>query len=113
MNNKKRPTDKSQSSANTHPDFIGTRSPRHVRALRALLASPAGLAREELDRVAGCSNGPALIADLRAKGLEVPCFMRAVHDRDGKEVEAGVYVLTERDRNKVGRWLAAHDRVAA
>lgn len=42
MNNKKRPTDKSQSSANTHPDFIGTRSPRHVRALRALLASPAG-----------------------------------------------------------------------
>ncbi|WP_080681335.1 MULTISPECIES: hypothetical protein [Burkholderia] len=104
---------KSQLSAKEQCDFTGTRSPRHLRALRALLASPAGLAREELDRVAGCSNGPALVADLRAKGLEAPCFMRTVHDRDGKEVEAGVYVLTERDRNKVGRWLAAHDQVAA
>jgi len=103
----------SQLSAKEHCDFTGTRSPRHLRALRALLASPAGLAREELDRVAGCSNGPALVSDLRAKGLEVPCFMRTVHDRDGREVEAGAYLLTERDRNKVGRWLAAHDRVAA
>ncbi|ONJ06921.1 hypothetical protein A8F33_10195 [Burkholderia cenocepacia] len=101
------------SSAKEHSDFTGTRSPRHLRALRALLASPAGLAREQLDRVAGCSNGPALVSDLRAKGLEVPCFMRTVHDRDDREVEAGVYVLTELDRNKVGRWLAAQDGVAA
>lgn len=103
---------KSQLSANEHSDFTGTRSPRHLRALRALLASPSGLAREALDRVAGCSNGPALVADLRAKGLELPCFMRTVRDRDGKEVEAGVYVLTEHDRRKVARWLAEHDKVA-
>ncbi|MCL4635225.1 hypothetical protein [Burkholderia sp.] len=113
MQKKNAQSSKTESSANVHGDFTKIHSPRQVRALRALLASPAGLAREALDRVAGCSNGPALIADLRAKGLEVPCFMRTVHDRDGKEVEAGVYVLTELDRNKVGRWLAAHDRVAA
>ena len=50
--------------------FHGTDNPRHLRALEVLLRRP--VPREQLDSVAGCSNGPALVADLRALGLGEP-----------------------------------------
>ncbi len=35
--------------------------------------------REELDRIAGSSNGPETISSLRSRGLEIPC--EPVHAR--------------------------------
>ena len=54
--------------------FNGTDNPRYLRAIHALLVRP--VPREQLDRVAGCSNGPALVAALRDLGLGkdgLPC----------------------------------------
>ena len=62
--------------------------------------------REQLDREAGASNGPDLVADLRARGLELPCSRAPCLDRDGREVKRGIYHLTQRDRIRVARWLA-------
>jgi hypothetical protein len=62
--------------------------------------------RESLDRAAGCSNGPELIAELRRRGLEIPCERVPDYDRDGKEVRRGVYHLSPRDRRLLSRWLS-------
>lgn len=93
-------------------DSMGITSPRQLRALVGLLAAPNGLAREELDRTAGCSNGPDLIANLRAKGLHIPCEMRVVIDRDDRKIEAGFYSLAAADR-PIARRLVALAAVAA
>lgn len=89
----------------THaPKFTGTSNPRHLRAITALLRRP--LSRENLDTVAGCSNGPALVAELRSFGLAIPCQRIKVIDRDGKVCRPGVYSLTDADRRKVYQWQA-------
>lgn len=98
-------------TANTQRDFTGTSNPRHLRALAGLRRRP--MPREELDRTAGCSNGPALVSDLRDKGLEIPCAKVPCIDRDGIEVERGIYSLSETDRRKVVRWLAKRGKGAA
>jgi hypothetical protein len=78
-------------------------TPRQTRAAKALLARP--LKREELDRVAGCSNSPDLIAGLRRKGLDIPCERIKVVDRDGHDCEAGQYSFTDADKQKAKAWL--------
>jgi hypothetical protein len=83
--------------------FTGTENPRHLRAIRALQIGPR--AREAIDRIAGASNGPELIAELRRRGLQIPCTMVPCIDRDGFEVKRGVYSLTEQDRRNIRRWL--------
>lgn len=86
--------------------FAGTENPRHLRALNALLVR--SLPREQLDRVAGCSNGPSLIADLRDLGLGkdgLPCTMIPDHDRDGEAIRRGVYSLSDAGRRAVNTWL--------
>ena len=98
-------------TANTQRDFTGTSNPRHLRVLHALMRRP--MPREEVDRVAGCSNGPDLISDLRDKGLEIPCAKVACVDRDGLEVERGIYRPSDTDRRKVVRWLAKLGKGAA
>ncbi|MBG0869265.1 hypothetical protein H0X91_04690 [Burkholderia sp. 9777_1386] len=90
-------------SAKRQSEFIGTANLRQLRALTMLQRRP--MPREELDTVAGCSNGPDLIAGLRAKGLALPCVRVACIDGDGNEVRRGVYRLTTSDRRKVARWL--------
>lgn len=86
--------------------FVGTDNPRYLRALQALLTRP--VPREQLDSVAGCSNGPALIAELRALGLPspecLPCDRVPCFDRDGEEVRRGVYSLTPTGRRRVNEW---------
>lgn len=63
----------------------------------ALLAVP--LTREQLDRVAGASNSPDLVRNLRlGLGLSVPCEREPVRDRDGRAVQRGVYRLAARDK---------------
>lgn len=83
--------------------FTSTDNPRHLRVIHALLIGPRK--REEIDRVAGASNGPELIAKLRRRGLELPCVQVPGYDRDGFPVRFGVYHLTDNDRRKLTTWL--------
>ena len=99
-----------QASANhTIGKFSGTDNPRHLRALPALMNRP--LPREHGDRAAGCSNFPDLIAELRRRGLEIPCERVPDRDRDGNAIKRGVYHLTDADRRKLARWMATMGRV--
>lgn len=84
--------------------FTGTDNPRHLRVIHALLARPR--LRGDVDGIAGCSNGPELVAELRRRGLEVPCERIDFIDRDGKPCRPGVYSLTTTDRRKVWAWKA-------
>jgi len=83
--------------------FAGTDNPRHLRVIHALLRRP--MPREQLDREAGASNGPDLVAELRRRGLELPCTRTKKADRDLFDCWPGVYHLTQRDRQKIGVWL--------
>jgi len=84
--------------------FLGTDNPRHLRTIQALMTRP--LPREQLDQVAGASNGPELVAELRRRGLETPCTRTKKKDRDGFDVLPGIYHFTPDDRRRVKRWLA-------
>ena len=88
--------------------FAGTENPRELRVIAGLMRR--AMPREHVDREAGCSNGPELIANLRRKGLEVPCDRVPVIDRDGFEVKRGVYNFPHSDRKKVNQWLARRGR---
>lgn len=100
-----------ESAANTAnfntSKFNGTDNPRQLRAIQALLTRPQR--REHLDAVAGCSNSPDLVAELRRGGLDIPCDRVADTDRDGKPIRRGVYHLTSSDRRKIHAWLRQRD----
>lgn len=83
--------------------FSGTSNVRHLRVLAAALKR--SMPREQVDRVAGASNGPELIAELRRRGLEFPCTRIDALDRDGRPCKPGVYHLTRADRRKLDAWL--------
>lgn len=90
-----------------HVRYDGTDNPRELRALFMLLRRPS-VRREDLDREAGCSNGPDLIARLRSYGLgkdHLPCTRVTVIDRDGCCCRIGVYHLTPQGRRAVLLWL--------
>ena len=91
-----------QGDSKSSAAFLGTDNPRHLRVIQAVTVRP--VPRKELDRVAGCSNGPALVADLRDLGLELPCTRTKKVDRDLFACWPGVYHLTERDRRKLTEW---------
>ncbi len=95
-------------TSNSSSKFAGTDNPRHLRAIQALQRSP--MPREHLDKAAGCSNGPELIAELRRRGLEVPCARIPDLDRDGLPIRRGVYYFTDSDRLKIARWLSSRGR---
>lgn len=78
-------------------------TPRETRALRALMNRP--IMRENLDNIAGCSNGPELVAGLRRKGLVVPCDKVERFDKDGNACYPGQYSLTVDDKAVVAEWL--------
>ncbi len=84
--------------------FTGTDNPRHLRTIQALMTRP--ITREHIDQIAGCSNGPELIAELRRRGLEVPCARTKKKDRDLFDCWPGVYHFTQADRRRVLAWLA-------
>lgn len=86
--------------------FSGSDNPRHLRALQALETRP--MPREHLDKAVGCSNSPELVAELRRRGLAIPCRRVEVLDRDGRLCKPGVYFFTDSDRRKLRRWL--HER---
>jgi hypothetical protein len=97
---------KAEPSAPSTRKFTGTDNPRHLRAIAAWMHRP--LRREDLDGVAGCSNSPELVAELRRRGLDVPCNRINFIDRDGYPCRPGVYSFTAADRRKVWAWT---DRV--
>jgi hypothetical protein len=73
--------------------------------MAALMASTGWISREQIDRIAGASNGPQIILELRRKvtghnGLEMT-RMDAV-DRDGNPCKPGYYRI-----NAIGRERAA------
>jgi hypothetical protein len=87
--------------------FCGTDDPRHLRVLDALRNKPQS--RESIDAIAGVSNGPDIIMDLRTGGLEIPCERVTVIDRDGKLRRPGIYSLTQGDRSRLNEWLATRN----
>ncbi len=91
--------------------FLGTVNKRHLRAIQALLVSPQP--REAIDTRAGCSNGPELVAELRRRGLEIPCQRTPCIDRDGHEVLRGIYYLTDKDKRLIRMWKQARKGRAA
>lgn len=98
------PTNKAESSAPNSAKFTGTDNLRHLRVIQALMTRP--LPREQLDTVAGASNGPELVAELRRRGLEVPVARTKKKDRDLFDCWPGVYHFTQQDRRRVLAWLA-------
>lgn len=84
------------------PRFLGTTNLRHLRVIAAMLERP--LLREELDKIAGCSNGPELVAELRRCGLDIKCLRVAHTDRDGKPCRPGLYLLTDTGKRQVSVW---------
>jgi hypothetical protein len=79
-------------------------SPR-LKRLLALLAKREWVWREEVDRLAGVSNGPELVRQLRGilgqEGVEMQ-RVRSL-DRDGCVCRPGRYKLTELGRESVAR----------
>lgn len=88
--------------------FSGTNNPRHLRAIRALLHCPTS--RHDLDSMAGVTNSPDLVAELRRRGLDVPCERIDFTDRDGNKCRPGVYSLSQRDRQAVTDWLGTDEQ---
>ena len=93
--------------------FSGTSNPRHIRVLRLVVVHPEGVRRKRVDAVAGASNGPELIAELRRRGLGtdlestcLPCERIRVIDRDGLVVHIRKYRLTRHGREEVLKWFA-------
>lgn len=97
-----------KAGANDTAKFHGTDNPRHLRALALLRQRPAK--REELDNRIGCSNAPELVAELRRRGLDVPCERIEAIDRDGRPCRPGIYSLTDADRRRLNRWLSGRAR---
>lgn len=83
--------------------FDGCKGPREFRFLQTILNRH--LTREEVDAVAGASNGPEIVNQLRSRGLELPCFRLGTLDRDGAWVYRGLYALTPKDRRQVAESL--------
>jgi hypothetical protein len=94
---------KAELSAKTSRNFIGTRNFRHKRVISALWED--ARFREEIDDIGGCSNGPALIAELRCLGLEIPCIRIRRFDKEGRSVWRGVYLLSDSDTDAIERYM--------
>lgn len=101
---------KENPSAPNRPHFTGTDNPRHLRTIAAMMRRP--LRREDVDSIAGCSNAPDMVAELRRRGLDVPCERIRFIDRDGYLCRPGVYSFTSTDRRKLWTWLASVQRAA-
>lgn len=69
---------------------------RQSRVLLALMTRLDWIWREEIDRIAGASNGPEIIRQLRHHhGIEIDMRKVPAIDRDGRPCEPGQYKITE------------------
>ena len=93
-----RPPLKAEPSDLDNRKFTGIYTPRQYRVINALLSGPR--TREQIDRIAGASNGPEVIRQIRAKGVAIKCQMVRHIDRDGKPGRHGLYHLPRTERAK-------------
>lgn len=71
--------------------------PRQLRVARTLfLAGERWTWREDIDRIAGASNGTAIISALRRKGVKIDMQKVKRIDRDGKPCNPGRYRLKQK-----------------
>lgn len=84
--------------------FTGTDNPRHFRAIHALMQR--ARLKNDLQAITGASNTPELVAELRRRGLEIPCEKVPMLDRDGLVTRPGIYSFNAPDRSKVNSWLS-------
>jgi len=59
--------------------------------------------REDVDRIAGASNGPEIMRQLKAKGLTW-CDRIRVIDRDGHPCEPGIYSIVGSGWDTLRKW---------
>lgn len=91
--------------------FFGAKNPRQLRVIQALMTRPQP--RAAIDAIAGCANGPDLVAALRRQGLDVPCTRTKKKDRDGFDTLPGIYHLTQHDRQQISAWLVIRNTKGA
>ena len=84
--------------------FKGVKNPRQVRALTAL-AYRDYVSRENLDKLAGCTNSPDLVARLRMKGIDIQMREVQTKDRDGRSCWFGEYFLIHDAKIAIREWL--------
>lgn len=77
---------------------------REYRVLSALLAGP--ISREEVDGTAPASNGPAIIAGLRERNIDIHTELVPFITKDGVQSRYGVYHLKKGSRPLVRKLLA-------
>lgn len=86
-------------------------TPRRYRIAKALLTGK--LWREDVDRIAGASNGPEEISKLRGElggGMAaIPCQRMKRTDRDGKACRPGLYSVAPDYRAKLAALVALHE----
>lgn len=99
--------DTQDSTAQAKRTFYGTDNPRHLRVIQSLMIRPRK--REEIDTIAGASNGPELMAELRRRGLRAKCQLTPGIDRDGYPIKFGIYEFNDDDRRAVNAWLRKRD----
>jgi len=90
-------------------------TPRQCRALDALVAASDWIEREQIDRIAGASNGPQIIMELRRKvtgrdGIDMERVDKI--DRDGNLSKPGRYRLNELGRRRINAICSLADTLA-
>ncbi len=80
-------------------------TPRQARAVNALVLAKDWIGREAIDRIAGASNGPEVIRQLRLRLGYDSIEMQRVEaiDRDGHPCKPGRYRLTPEGRAKLAK----------
>jgi hypothetical protein len=97
--------DKAEPSAPNNANSTAAKrfTPRQKRLIDALLTTDGWISRESVDRIAGASNGPQIVLELRRKltgddGIEMEKVEST--DRDGRSCKPGRYRLTGQGRQR-------------
>jgi hypothetical protein len=85
------------------PKPVPRLTPRQFRVCKAL-AQRRKLWREEIDSIAGASNGPEIMSQLKKKALEWTCERIKKIDRDGNQCEPGLYSIDDAGLETLARW---------
>lgn len=84
-----------------------TLSPRQRRVLRQLIRGY-WIRRESVDSIACVSNGPAVISELRGKGLKIRMQRVRKRDSDGNWCRPGRYKLEQHSMSLAHKFLGVH-----
>jgi len=106
---KEEPSALDSADSKTETTKLGRLTPRQQRLLDALLKAEGWISRESVDRIAGASNGPQIVLEVRKKvtghdGIEMNQV--SAIDRDGKPCKPGRYRLSAAGRERATKFLA-------